>query len=78
MRLRGSILNLDGSAVQAYAMASNGVFHWIALRCLAKVGSDEREDVRLEAVEIRVVEDFERRVLDGAVHPLCLAVVQGW
>ena len=41
------------------------------------VGPDEREDVRLEAVEIRVVEDFERRVLDGAVHPLCLAVGPG-
>ncbi len=38
------------------------------------VGCDEGEDVRFEALDIRVVEQFEGRVLDGAVHAFGLAV----
>jgi hypothetical protein len=41
------------------------------------VGGDERQDVRLEGIEVRVVEGLDRRVLDGAVHPLGLAVRPG-
>ncbi len=32
------------------------------------VGRDEGEDVRFEALDIRVVEQFERRIVDGAVR----------
>ena len=41
------------------------------------VGPDEGEDVRLESAEVRVVEDFDGGLLDGAVHPLRLAVRPG-
>src|SRR5829696_628544 len=38
------------------------------------VGCDERQHVSLEALQIRVVEHFDRGVLDRAVHPLSLSV----
>src|SRR3712207_8025487 len=38
------------------------------------VGPDEGQDVRLEGIEIRVVEGLDGGVLDAAVHPLGLAV----
>src|SRR3712207_8472940 len=48
------------------------------LKVLGKVvGGDERQDVRLESIEIRVVEGLDGGVLDGAVHPLGLAVRPG-
>ena len=75
----GSRLNRSGCLVQAWQMDSCGVEAAQGLEATTIiVGLDEQLQVVAQLVVAAVMVSLDRGVLDGAVHPLELAIRRAW